>query len=128
MPMGPEISLYALDDLHRITAILCTQRPDSGSYENAKEQTSAYIDDLETPQGGLDWLLREASFFGRKHGQQKSEKAVQLYRAARNLELVFAAELSANQESQIVRVKETVAADLRARRVRLPDDLSFSPP
>jgi hypothetical protein len=124
--MGPAISLYALDDLHRITAILCTQQPDSGSYEDAKEQTSAYIGELETPREGLAWLLREVSFLGRKSGQQKSEKAVQLYRAARNLELAFDS-LSALHQSQIAHVKETAAADLRARGVPLPDDLSFCP-
>merc|ERR1712093_559414 len=39
----PGAALYALDDLHRLDLILRTQRPPSGSYTEARNQTDNFV-------------------------------------------------------------------------------------
>merc|ERR1712100_617583 len=43
LPLSSNSALYAMDDLHRLDLILQTQRPPSGSYTEARNQTEAFV-------------------------------------------------------------------------------------
>ena len=124
LPCGREEELYAMDDLHRIEAIISTRAPTMRSFSQAKTMTDQLINDIYHPAGGLNWLRQESSYYGRKYGLMKSKKAVQFARACVHIELVFGATLSAPEKHFITSVKQKIAPELRRLGV-IVKDLSF---
>ena len=125
-PLPPKIARYCMDDLHRIEVILRNKTPPKGSYLDAKQATDAYTASLEFPDAGLQWLTNELRFFGRKYGLPKYIKGVQMERAARHIEAVFAGKLTRSQKSSLARLHRSIVPVLRARGVTIPEDLSFA--
>ena len=126
LPMSRTFTLYAVDDLHRIEAILCTQSPSGGSFRAAKAETDRGVQQLEGPEGGITWLHNEMQYYSRTRGQQKTGKAVQIARAVRHMEMVFAGTLTPAQRLSLSRSTELITPELRSRGVAIPDDLGFA--
>lgn len=124
LPCGRDEELYAMDDLHRIEAIISTKK--TASFERAKKWTQQFIDDLPNPRSGLGWLRNESFFYNRKFGMMKSQKAVQLARACVHIELTFASKLSDADKRLISEVRSKVGPELARKGVAMPSDLSFA--
>ena len=124
LPCGREDELYAMDDLHRILAIISTKPPSMRSFSDAKAMTDQLISNLQNPTGGLAWLRQESGYYNRKHGMVKSQKAVQFARACVHIELVFGATLNTSEKQVITDVKKMIAPELRRIGV-VVTDLSF---
>ena len=123
LPCGLDEELYAMDDLHRIEAIISTV-PVIRSFTNAMIMTQKLIDDLQSPKSGLEWLRQEMGYYNRKFGLLKSKKAVQFARACVHIELVFGTRLSASDKTFITKIKTQIAPEL-SRLGLVVKDLSF---
>ena len=126
LPMSRNFTLYAVDDLHRIEAILRTQTPSGGSFRAAKSATDRVVQQLEEPGGGFGWLRKEVQYYSRKYGQQKTMKAVQIARAVRHMEMVFAGSFTPAQRLSLSQITGLIAPELRSHGVAIPDDLGFA--
>jgi hypothetical protein len=125
VPLSNQLAKYSVDDLHRIEAILETQTPSTRDFTAAKRVTAVFITTLESPACGVGWTDRERSYFRRKYGSQRQQKAVQIYRATRHLELAFPGSLSSLQQFTLQAARSLVTPDLKKQGVDVPDDLSF---
>jgi hypothetical protein len=125
LPLTEELAKYSVDDLHRIETILETRNPEYRDFAAAKRATERLITSLESPDHGVEWTDRERGYYRRKYGSKKQEKAVQIYRAARHLELAFGTLLSSRHTSKLQTARDLVQPELRNKGVTVPDDLSF---
>jgi len=123
LPLEMDQARYAVDDLHRLEAVLVSQMPAAGSYGEACAATEEEIRRIEDDPDGLAWLQSEMIFFERKYGVPRQAKAVQL---ARHLMLLRSrgAEFG-DQEPFVSSVEATVFEDLTRAGVQIPADLSF---
>jgi hypothetical protein len=126
LPMDDSLASYAVDDLHRIEAILETQPPPSGNYKGAKMHTETFIASLNTSANPMKWIAIETQYFSHKWGSKRREKAVQIFRASRHAELAFVGSIPRHHKRALERAEELVAPVLLANGVTVPRDLSFS--
>lgn len=126
LPLTKRLALYAIDDLHRIEAILETQTPPGGSYAAAKRTTDMFLATLDTPSSGVSWLQLEKGYYTRKFGSKRTQKAVQFTRAVRHLEMAFGKELTSHDRRIMESAKHAVAPELRKVGVVIPDTLAFA--
>merc|ERR550514_1043762 len=123
LPLEVDQARYAVDDLHRLEAVLVSQMPAVGGYEEARAATEEEILRIEGDPDGLAWLRSEMVYFERKYGVPRQAKAVQL---ARHIMLLRSrgAELG-DEEPFVSSVEATVFEDLARVGVQIPADLSF---
>jgi len=81
-PYEYNAAIYAMDDLHRLDLILRTQRPPSGSYTEARNETEAFVCRLrDTPKDvSLERIKQLEGFFQRSIGAKKLTLAVRIKR------------------------------------------------
>lgn len=124
LPLSKELALYSVDDLHRIEAILEKAKPHSGSYHAAKVATNH----VAASQLGWDveWFQREANYYRRAFGSKKRQKAVQLARAGKHMELAFGSPSTPSAKRTVQSVMDMVEPVLKQSGVVIPSDLSFA--
>lgn len=122
-PLAKHIALYAVDDLHRIEAILSEARPPGGTYLSAKAETEQIQAKIAT--WDVDWLHLESRYFSRKYGWIQTAKAVQIARAIRHMELSMG-NPPMSTKSIIDGCTAQVRPVLRRNGVTIPSDLSFA--
>ena len=125
LPLNKNFSLYAMDDLHRIEAIISFKKPTNchtGSYTNARSVTTQFLKDLEVSGGAMAQVENEYRYFQRKYGMQKKIKAVELIRVLIHIQKVFEDSLSSSQKNSI---ETMLRVARRAALVNVPADLSF---
>mmetsp|Transcript_22803 Transcript_22803/g.81387 ORF Transcript_22803/g.81387 Transcript_22803/m.81387 type:complete len:344 (+) Transcript_22803:112-1143(+) len=89
LPLTAGLAKYAMDDLHRIEVILQTQRPSEQPYAATTAQTASFLASLEEPSCGVDWVRAQIDFNGRKYGNVKKQKQVNILRAVVHIFVAF---------------------------------------
>jgi len=90
LPLSRESALYAVDDLHRIEAILGTKLPPSGSYVSALAHTTNMLLGLRQDPCGLATLQQDLIWLEKRDGTKKMVKAVQIARHCISIQQRFA--------------------------------------
>lgn len=138
LPLSSRVAAYAIDDLHRIEAILRSQLPQGDSYEEAKLATQRVLKDIrEDPQGlkslqeQVYWLERSAS-----DSKRRGAKAVAIARHVVSLRLrgllgrgdtVRRGGTGLEDELLWVEAAEDEAVEiLQENSVAVPEDLSWA--
>lgn len=121
LPLQREQAIYAVDDLHRLEAILRSQTPNDGGYPAALAVTDQICASIAEDAEGVEWLKQQVEWLKRMTGLKRRAKAVQIVR-----HLTF---LRKRRDKRFPRkldksLKE-VMAELEADGIRIPDDLSF---
>ncbi|CAK9009444.1 Uncharacterized protein SCF082_LOCUS10289 [Durusdinium trenchii] len=80
LPMSFMEATYAMDDLHRIEAILATVKPSSSSYQAARKSTDEVLADVKADPCGWRSLERNECFYHKSLGVRKLSCAVRLVR------------------------------------------------
>lgn len=126
LPLPADVACYAVDDLHRLDAILRTQKPKPGSYSQARNDTDMFcLLAFQNPASTSQTKLQSYDLMMRKQtGTKRAVAAVAIKRhimAARMLGLQHVAE-----EAQLEMEK---AADevLAEQGVVIPEDLTMAP-
>jgi hypothetical protein len=122
LPLSTSFAKYAMDDLHRIDAILSFKRPRGRSYKTALLATNRFLAELENAQGAITQVQRELGYFGRKYGMQKRIKAVEINRVLIHIQNAFKGQLSTSQKQVIKRALQRVCREVL---VTIPKDLSW---
>lgn len=123
VPLSRRDAAYAMDDLHRIDAILHSMAPSGGSYAGARRATEQILEATRADPFGLNSLVSELQWFEKKWGVKKLAKAVGIKRQI----LAIRAKLAGSAEpSWVSSAEQRVDAELSRARVRIPADLSFS--
>jgi hypothetical protein len=123
LPLSQSFAKYAMDDLHRIDAILSYRKPSARSYKSALDATTRFLTELENPQGAIQQVLNEMRYFERKYGMQKRIKAVEINRVLVHIQIAFKGRLSSSQSQQVDRALQRVS---RSVSVTIPKDLSWN--
>ncbi|CAE8721746.1 unnamed protein product [Polarella glacialis] len=140
LPLSRCHATYAMDDLHRIEAILCSQSPPGGSYNNSNNKnninnnnnnttttiattTELIVQQTRADTQGLNSLQDEMKWFAKKRGVKKVVKAVEI---KRHILAIRAKEAQLGRDDFISAAEKQVDAVLRGARVVIPEDLSFS--
>ncbi|CAJ1352293.1 unnamed protein product [Effrenium voratum] len=126
LPMSLLEATYAMDDLHRIEAIVATQRPPDGSYAAARQSTEVVLAEVKADPCGWKSLERNRSFYYKSLGIKKLSCAVRLVRhsiALRSREK-NGLDLGPNK-ALALEIEKWAAAELAAAGVVIPSDLSF---
>ncbi|CAJ1366434.1 unnamed protein product [Effrenium voratum] len=87
LPLSRQSALYAVDDLHRIEAILGSKQPPSGSYAGALHLTSTLVQDLCDDPFGMKTLEQDLRWLEKRDGTKRSVKAVQILRHCNSISL-----------------------------------------
>ncbi|CAE8690656.1 unnamed protein product, partial [Polarella glacialis] len=123
LPLSQSDAAYAMDDLHRIEAILGSQPPPDGSYIMARGTTQLIIDEIVADTLGLKALRRSEFYFRKNSGRRRLSCAVQLMRHFQSL---HGRGLEIGSEDQDLQALEAeVAEELRVAEVQVAADLSF---
>ena len=122
LPLSQSFAKYAMDDLHRIDAILSCLRPSGNSYKSALRVTDVFLAELENPSGAILQIQNELGYFARKYGIQKRIKAVEINRVLVHIKNAFEGRLSIRQKQIIEQALQRVT---RATSVTVPNDLSW---
>merc|ERR1711939_544405 len=125
LPLSSNSVLYAMDDLHRLDLILQTQRPPAGSYNEARNQTEAFICRLrQTPKDvSLERVKQLVGTFQRNTGVQKLTHAVRIKRHILALRILGLDVLLLEGGATFVQQVDQVLAE---GGVIVPDNLSFA--
>jgi hypothetical protein len=131
-PLQSHEAKYAADDLHRLEAILQSQKPQDGGYGTALVLTSQIMNRIENDPLGMEWLANEMNFFQRKPpGTQRRAKAVQLVRHIKTLPARipgYGAGYGFPQNmTWILQLMPHLEAELANEGVFIPNDVSFAP-
>lgn len=123
-PLSSNNALYAMDDLHRLDLILRTQRPPSGSYTEARNQTEAFVCRLrQTPKEvSFERVKQLEVAFQRKTGVQKLVHAVRIKRHVLALRILGLDVLLIEGGVNFVQQVDQVLAE---GGVAVPDNLVF---
>eukprot|EP00404_Azadinium_spinosum_P021654 CAMPEP_0180622640 /NCGR_PEP_ID=MMETSP1037_2-20121125/35793_1 /TAXON_ID=632150 /ORGANISM="Azadinium spinosum, Strain 3D9" /LENGTH=469 /DNA_ID=CAMNT_0022642903 /DNA_START=67 /DNA_END=1473 /DNA_ORIENTATION=- len=127
MPLGQRSAMYAIDDMHRMEAIIGSKAPPSGSYVAARAATETFMAELCADPCCLKALEQELMWFEKKDGIRKTVKAVEV---ARHVHAIRArgAKLGFSAQSFVERTEAAAAAELSRAGVLVPCDLSFNSP
>ena len=129
LPYTKEFTFYAMCDLHRIELILRTMQDNlMHGLSEVSELTKQDITrlDIQGAEVCCEWLRWESSFYGRKYGIKKAEKAVQFARASKHCRIVCAEVLTGEQIETLSWIEQLVASELEKNGVVIDDDLSFA--
>jgi len=118
LPLSARNAAYAMDDLHRIQAILMSQTPAGGSYKVAKSLTDETVKQTRADPYGLHALQAELQWLNRKMGTKKIASAVEIKRR------ILAAPVEL-RTYDVQRAEHQVDAVLSRAGVSIPEDLSF---
>lgn len=127
LPMSVMEATYAMDDLHRIEAILVTQKPKESSYQAARRNTEEVLADVKADPCGWKSLERNESFYHKSLGVRKLSCAVRLVRhsmALRWREKHGLVDLGDKKE-KAAQIQKWAASELANAGVVIPEDLSF---
>jgi len=127
LPMSIMEATYAMDDLHRIEAILATQRPKESSYEAARQTTEEVLAEVKADPCGWKSLERNESFYYKSLGVRKLSCAVRLVRHSMALswrEKHGLIDLGDKKE-KAMQIQKRAASELANAGVVIPEDLSF---
>ncbi|CAE7296894.1 cspA, partial [Symbiodinium microadriaticum] len=133
VPLSRESALYAVDDLHRIEAIVGTKLPPSGSYAAALQHTAQMLLGLRQDPCGLSTLEQDLRWLEKRDGTKKMVKAVQIARHCISVQLRFSLggrdnsieaypEVNLSIQTALARANEV----LQTQNVHVPPDLSFN--
>jgi len=124
LPLEPQEVAYAVDDLHRLDAILRSQIPRSGSYLQAQSQSSSVVSlILQSPaSASADKLRAYSARLSKRTGLERQEIAV---RAKRHIMAVRRA-ISEGAVDEFSMLEKEADLVLQQAGVSIPDDLSFS--
>jgi len=123
LPLSRQKALYAVDDLHRIEAILGTKQPISGSYQSALLRSQQMLADLRRDPYGVETLQQDLVWLEKLDGRKKMVKAVIIARHCNSLAL-RCAPLTADQTTLVGRARVWVNEILKTQNLQVPD-LSF---
>ncbi|CAE8594099.1 unnamed protein product [Polarella glacialis] len=130
MPLDHISALYAVDDLHRMEAILGSKLPPSGSYIAAREITEQNLVALSLDPLGLQALQEELVWFEKKEGIKRTVKAVQVARHIFALRARGAGDLGAQAPEEVLQLLDRAEAmaceELTRAGVVVASDLSFN--
>eukprot|EP00928_Gymnodinium_smaydae_P003797 TRINITY_DN11340_c1_g1_i3.p1 TRINITY_DN11340_c1_g1~~TRINITY_DN11340_c1_g1_i3.p1 ORF type:complete len:567 (+),score=96.03 TRINITY_DN11340_c1_g1_i3:68-1768(+) len=127
VPLERTHARYAVDDLHRMEAILCSKAPPTGSYVEARAATAEMLAALQADPCGLTALAEELSWFERRDGVRRTVKAVQIARHLRSVrDRLASSSVDETERAWVERIEGIVDAELDLRGVRVADDLSFN--
>lgn len=121
LPLSVTDAMYAMDDLHRIEAILRSQSPPGDSYGQARRSTDITIAETRGDPYGIKGLKSELMWFEKKTGQKKVVKAVEIKRH------VLTIRARGPEVGIVGKAERKVDPVLRQAGVTIPADLSFSP-
>lgn len=124
-PVGRCAAAYAVDDLHRIEAVLRYKVPAAGSYAPARGETENMMQELLADPYGMQAFQETVWRFQKRSGAGKACKAVELMRHIVSLR-ARKAQLTPKQQAAVESVKVSVTAELEWAGVAIPEDLSFS--
>lgn len=124
LPLSPQKALYAVDDLHRIEAILGTKQPISGAYASAFQRSAQMLQDLRDDPYGLRTLQQDLVWLEKLEGRKKMVKAVIIARHCNSLTL-RGATLTDEQNSLVRRARVCANDVLKTQHLQVPTDLSF---
>uniref|UniRef100_A0A7S4WAU1 CSD domain-containing protein n=1 Tax=Alexandrium monilatum TaxID=311494 RepID=A0A7S4WAU1_9DINO len=123
-PLSSRCAAHALDDIHRMEAIIRSKVPTGGLYAPAQEATDVMLSELVSDPHGLRSLGQQKGWFEASSGARRTAHAVAIQRhiiSLRNRRADLGAEQGVVEEMET----EVVAALVRAG-VTVPEDLSFS--
>jgi len=125
LPLEPKEVTYALDDIHRVEAILRNQSPRGGSYLQAQSVSSTIVSlILRNPASASATKLRQyQEELGKRSGLERQETAVRIKRHLMTVRKV----LSPDSGAEFAGAEQEAEAILQQAGVRIPDDLSFAP-
>jgi hypothetical protein len=128
-PLSRALACYAMDDLHRIEAILLSQEPTTGDFRGAQVTTATVIASIETPADAVREVEKKLSYYHRKSGEGKAINAVEFARRIKHIEQVFGADarLDKGLRTRLANVLRVVAPVLATTSVIIPEDLAFAP-
>lgn len=123
-PLRRRFATYAVDDLHRIEAILRSKVPESGDYREAAAETEVELRRVSSDVCGIADLREWERYFENSRGMSKTAKAVQ---GMRHLHSLRARGLTLGSDQHLAASIETQAAPvLKVAGVEVPADLSFT--
>eukprot|EP00933_Yihiella_yeosuensis_P060083 TRINITY_DN6206_c0_g5_i1.p1 TRINITY_DN6206_c0_g5~~TRINITY_DN6206_c0_g5_i1.p1 ORF type:complete len:505 (-),score=125.97 TRINITY_DN6206_c0_g5_i1:123-1637(-) len=120
LPLQRDSAVYAVDDLHRLEAVLLSQKPSAGSYLAAQSQTSSLHSRLlnSPATAAQESLAGQAAAFEKLTGLDKQLAAV---RAKRRILAMRALGFSVDESS----TEKLADAILKEAKVVIPKDLEF---
>jgi len=123
LPLSRIHAAYAMDDLHRIEAILRSKPPPGGSYQRARDMTDVTVRQTREDPFGLKSLRTDMEWFKNKRGVGMLSMAV---RIKRHILAMRARGGQVQQDNFVAGAEAAVDAALDHAEVRIPEDLSFS--
>jgi len=123
LPLSFRSAAYAMDDLHRIEAVLRSKVPPGGSYVEASRATDQMVAETRADPLGLQTLGRKMGWFETSSGVKRTVKAVEIQRhiislRARGVDI-------GPEQAFVDQIEAEVAAELRKAGVDVRIDLSF---
>jgi len=123
LPFGVQEATYAVDDLHRLDAILRSQKPDTGCYLAAQSQTSIMVSMVLNNVAGASMLKMQqyARMLANKTGVKRQVIAVRIRRhliALRRIGPDGCCEEFSTLEKEAIKTLDDAG-------VSIPQDLSF---
>jgi len=137
LPLTTNDATYAVDDLHRIEAILRSQTPNKGSFASAKLQTLEIANKIMMDPHGVNaiqdeynWLLKKKANKAKGKGKGKGKvkgKEAQLLSMAVEIKRSVLTMPNDVKTDFVKTVEEEVDNLLGAAKVHVAEDLSFNP-
>lgn len=87
LPLSGRVAAYAIDDLHRIEAILRSQVPPDGGYREARVATERVLVEIREDPQGLKSLQEQVYWLERSSANKRGAKAVAICRHVVSLRL-----------------------------------------
>merc|ERR1712232_280001 len=123
LPMCTSAASYAVDDMHRIEAIVRYKAPPSGSYVAARDASCIMISNIKADPCGARSFQEEFDRFEKFTGARRLVKAVELMRHIVSLR---ARKLEPGLLPDFARIESCAAAELENAGIVIPDDLAFA--
>lgn len=132
-PLQRSHALYAVDDMHRIEAIIGSKSPPGGTYAGALDATENNLRLWRADVLCLGTLRERRERLERLEGARKMTKAVETMRHVIALRATIDASagsltLSAEDEAFVAEAQDAAGEILREAEVVVPEDLSFQDP
>eukprot|EP00928_Gymnodinium_smaydae_P016791 TRINITY_DN16356_c0_g2_i2.p1 TRINITY_DN16356_c0_g2~~TRINITY_DN16356_c0_g2_i2.p1 ORF type:complete len:413 (+),score=102.58 TRINITY_DN16356_c0_g2_i2:241-1479(+) len=130
LPLNADFAAYAVDDIHRLDAVLRHQRPAGGSYSQAQSQTASLLALLlRNPASVASAKLKQyAGNLNRKWGIERLLVAVRVKRHLGCCSRVLESADAESLRAQFAKLEEEVDQILLDETVQIPEDLAFGPP
>lgn len=128
LPFQPHVAAYAVDDLHRLEAVLLGQKPSSGNYSGAQKDTSSlHVRLMQNPVAcAVDSLAAHRDKFTHKGGLDGQLAAVRAKRRILAVRRLFPTGMDAAVQTELSAIEAEVDRILSEVGVVVPEDLSFA--